>query len=458
MLLDQALAINRSMQENLSNELNEKSTLEIKTATKLKVTKNKTDELAKNLDAINININSQLVKYGQCINDFMYGTQQTLMLTIEDSCQEKVELLSNSIMPILIRPSDETEDSSMFMESTLWISENSRRDMQHDSVKQRLIQSKLNYIVSKTSLETTSKLFDYLMSVKFESLMLLEPMEEIENKIYLKNGRERVMYSMLENIIVDTTGRQVSNSKLRYLQAALANFQSQLKTITELEDLSVLLLAHYHILLIMCSSQTDDIDFSVQFFKKIFYLSNDLQNCENRIEKMRSTIQMYEAEKPDDKFRFIKHVTRIVFGEEFEAKSGLQKILYLKDTLEDLRYRLFSPEFREERSSFLEMKNDLKTLRSFLVPGPTSEVVLVPIELQKMVQSVREHLERQRRCLRTAITVFQSRRKLSKWENHRRLLWTYFYSNPQKLLLVLQEIENEVPSVNSNSKMATLIE
>ncbi|CAH1996923.1 unnamed protein product [Acanthoscelides obtectus] len=283
MLLDQALAINRSMQENLSNELNEKSTLEIKTATKLKVTKNKTDELAKNLDAINININSQLVKYGQCINDFMYGTQQTLMLTIEDSCQEKVELLSNSIMPILIRPSDETEDSSMFMESTLWISENSRRDMQHDSVKQRLIQSKLNYIVSKTSLETTSKLFDYLMSVKFESLMLLEPMEEIENKIYLKNGRERVMYSMLENIIVDTTGRQVSNSKLRYLQAALANFQSQLKTITELEDLSVLLLAHYHILLIMCSSQTDDIDFSVQFFKKIFYLSNDLQNCENRI-------------------------------------------------------------------------------------------------------------------------------------------------------------------------------
>ncbi|VEN64451.1 unnamed protein product [Callosobruchus maculatus] len=294
--------------------------------------------------------------------------------------------------------------------------------------------------------------------MKFESLVILGPVEEIEDKIHMKQGREKAMYTMLENIILNLSEKQVSNSKLRYLRSALTNFQNQLKTIADLEDLTALLLSHYHLLLMMCGLQRDDISYSAQFFKKIFYMSNALQHCESRIEKMKSTIKQYEAEKPDDKFRFIKHVMNIVFGEECDMKKGLQTILYLLDTQKDLGYRLFSPEFVEERSSTLEIENYLKTLRSFLVPGPTSDVVLLPAELQKMVLAVEEHLEKQRKCVRAAVTVFPSRRKLNKWENHRRLLWTYFYKNPQKLLLVLQEIENEIPKVNSNSKITTLIE
>nr|CAH7721948.1 unnamed protein product [Callosobruchus chinensis] len=279
-LLDHALDMNRSLQENLSNELNEKQSLENKTSVKLKLVQDKTDELAKELDSINININSQLVKYGHCINNFKYGTQQNWMSVDNDNCQEKVELLSNSLMPILIRPSDET---SIFMESTSWQGENSRREMQYDSLKQRLFQSKLKYVVSKTALETTEKIFEYLMAVRLESLVSLGPIEEVEEKIHMKHGREKAMYSMLENIILNMSGKQVSNSQLRYLRSAHANFQNQLKTIADLEDLTALLLSHYHLLLMMCCSQKDDISYSSQFFKKIFYMSNALQHCESRI-------------------------------------------------------------------------------------------------------------------------------------------------------------------------------
>nr|CAI5829143.1 unnamed protein product [Callosobruchus analis] len=417
--LDQALDSNRSFQETLSSKLNKKSSLEIKTSVKLKLAQDKTDELAKELDAINININSQLVKYGHYVNDFRYGTQQNWMSVENDNCQENVDLLSSSLKPILVRPADET---SVFMDSTSWYGENSRKDIQFDSLKQRLYQSKLNHVVGKTALETTKKIFEYLLAMKFESFMALGLME-------------KAMYSMLENTILNMSEKQVSNSKLRYLQSTLANFQNQLKTIADLEDLTALLLSHYHLLLII----------------------NTLQHCENRIEKMKSVIKQYEAEQPDDKFRFIKHVINIVFGEESDIKNSLQTILYLLDTEKDLGYQLFSPDFIEERSSTLEMENYVKTLRSFLVPGPTSDVVLLPVELQKMVFSVEDRLEKQSKCVRAAVAIFPSRRKLNKWENHRRLLWTYFYTNPQKLLLVLQEIENELPKMNSTSK-STLIE
>ncbi|KAJ8963109.1 hypothetical protein NQ318_018574 [Aromia moschata] len=229
----------------------------------------------------------------------------------------------------------------------------------------------------------------------------------------------------------------------------------KLSSLGKIEGVIRKFLSQYILLGMLYVQEKNDIDNSDQFFRKILhYISKDLQSCELRTEKMRKIIgdyESYSSMRVGERYKMIKSIIKILSDEdEFSLSKALEVVSEFKTELSQLENKLFCVDFDYFRNTTKELRNDINILQSFLVCGPTHRVILVPPELHSVIREVEEHLKKQVASVKNGFRGFFEYEKVvsNKWQNYRRQLWMYFYTDPQKLYFVLQQIEEEFKKQN----------
>ncbi|XP_018565896.1 uncharacterized protein LOC108906935 [Anoplophora glabripennis] len=457
--LDELAKINEALQIELVKDIATETSEEIKTALKLKSTQEMCNSLGEKLDEVNGKLHAQLVKYGSNLYNFEFGSVPNFINNIDmKKCKENFDNITSFLTPLLeveFYPSSLSMADAENQTFSDTISTNDPISNTLNIMKNRILHSHQNYVIMKIEVEKAREMLHYLNKTDIDSILHLEENAYTQMSREGKEETKRRMCGMLDNISEKLAEHHIAQTKYKYAQQEQKIYQAKLESLKEIEDMVIKFLSQYILLKILYIQEKKDIDNSDQFFRKILqYINKDLQSCTLRTEKMNKIICKYgdyNLKSIGERFNMIKSIVRILTNEpDFDLQKSLEVVCEFKSELGGLENKLFCSDFYSHKEMVKELRNNVNILQSFLICGPTHRIVVMPPELQKILGEVEEHLKQQITSIKSAVQINSSMNKIpDKWQNYRRQLWMYFYTDPKKMFLILQEIEEEFKSKSS---------
>ncbi|KAL1512737.1 hypothetical protein ABEB36_002277 [Hypothenemus hampei] len=414
--LENLLDFYKSVDTNISSDLNRKTEEEIRTLVECKKLQEDCEDLGVKLGDQDKTLRDILMKY----NPEMYFVN---FINLENGRKDLAKL---------------NEFLSLYLENNEMGIECSSADL--EDYQKRIFNAQQKLFAIKVETYAQNKLLEYLNNLSVRQETLNDNSTTKVNSIKMQQLRKKDLCDKLDEIALEFAQRHTRN----FAEEELKEYRKQLKHVEIiLEQMSDLL--SYNLLITYFQSQEQqDLKNVKTFYAKILnYVENDLQKCYTRNENMQQVFQQYQASLSNNQQpKFVHLLIRILCNENMDIKSAAEVIGAFKAELYYLENTLFSLNVKTDcdLDKFAKFTDNIKILQQFLSSGPTTRICLIPMEIQEMFLKVENCVNNQRKSIDQAVQVPQAIKKsLGESRNLARTLMITFLVNPSGLDVIFRK-------------------
>ncbi|XP_008196265.3 uncharacterized protein LOC103313822 isoform X2 [Tribolium castaneum] len=440
------LNINQRLKSNLAAEYSEVSSQLIKSQLELEETQEKCMKLSQELDRVNKETHTQVVKYASALDDF-------------ESAQHPKFINNGDITEF-----EEKFDHVVDILRTFMISNNYSLRLGDDmlsEIKNRIFYSTLSRLKLEMEVEAQHSVLKFYETLNLYSLNSLAfdcnftQMEIEENK-----DCQNQMMVNVEKLLMKYAEQCVNEPSLRFYKNELNFYVSRLENLNVVEERLKKILVNFNLMHNMFLQEKMDIQYSSSFLKDMHkYIQENLKQCYVRKQKMLKKIDEYEkfSIKPvEEKLKLVRDFQIVLSKDVNTLQKTLQESTKLKIETTRLKNKHFN--FAQCFKSCLQSHN-VEILRNFLICGPTFQIVTIPHGLQMLLFQVDQTLAKLQTSTKMVVAAARKPKELvakDKWLRYRNQLWMLFMTDPEKMkrfLCQFAENENcEITKLSQTSK------
>ncbi|KAJ3648725.1 hypothetical protein Zmor_020504 [Zophobas morio] len=429
------ICVNEEIYETLLAELSMLSTKEMQAQLEEESAQGNCVTLAQNFDKINSQTYDQILKYGSYLSSYEIAEIPRFANKVDMGFEQKFCNAVNQMNSIIHGQQDSFETSCVkYLADTL------------SELESCIFQSKVSLLALQMEVEALNSTLNFL-----DNYDINQPWLDYEPHV-LSTGvnmdQQTSMMNLIENLARKLAQHCVKQPTFQCLKNQFEFFQLKLNYVNKSRDTLASILCHFIIMHSLYLQEKTDIHSSSQFFRNINkYVCDDIKGIIFRTEAMLKLISEYEnfCSSPfENKIPLVGNFGVIVQKpNQTPLMDVLQEVTFLRNSAKKAQELQWSS-VHLDKKVLRELRDNIQILENFLICGPTSQIVIVPVSVTTRLLTVNQILINQRSSVKLLIQTAQKpkdQRSKNKWIKYQNILWTYFMTDSTKLLSFLEQLK-----------------